>query len=153
MLPYIWKNLFVNSNLLRKVKNQHSICLTLLNCWSPLIKQMRIWKWEFYNGWVDFELHTWELYMSTLQVELDMETVFLFVTHHTGRFFTGPTQKSSKYGTGPPQYKKMTKFIKDNNISTKKVKVQVRACQTLIFLLTYSKKWRSDRLWHGLSLF
>ena len=35
-------------------------------------------------------------------------------------FFTGPTQKSSKYGTGPPQYKKMTKFIKDSNISTKK---------------------------------
>ena len=25
-------------------------------------------------------------------------------------FFTGPTQKSSKYGTGPPQQEKMTKY-------------------------------------------
>ena len=28
-------------------------------------------------------------------------------------FLTGPTQKSSKYGTGPPQYRKMTKFTGD----------------------------------------
>ena len=25
-------------------------------------------------------------------------------------FLTGPTQKSSKYGTGPPQQEKMTKY-------------------------------------------
>ena len=29
-------------------------------------------------------------------------------------FFTGPTQKSSKYGTGPPQQKKYTQDTKDD---------------------------------------
>ena len=40
----------------------------------------------------------------------------------------------------PPNIEKMTKFTEDINIPTKKAKVQVRACQTLIFLLRYSKK-------------
>ena len=30
-----------------------------------------------------------------------------------GVFFTGPPPKSSKYGTGPPQQEKMTKFTGD----------------------------------------
>ena len=32
-------------------------------------------------------------------------------------FFTGPAQKSSKYGTGPTQWRKMTKFTEDGKNS------------------------------------
>ena len=32
------------------------------------------------------------------------------MTRYRVVFLTGPTQKSSKYGTGPPQQEKMTKY-------------------------------------------
>ena len=40
----------------------------------------------------------------------------------------------------PPNSEKMTKFIEDSNISTKKVKVQVRACQTPNFVAKLQQK-------------
>ena len=48
-------------------------------------------------------------------------TVLVFLSRSSAKsnhyyrvfFFTGPTQKSSKYGTGPPQYRKITKFTGD----------------------------------------
>ena len=40
----------------------------------------------------------------------------------------------------PPNSEKMTKFIEDSNISTKKVKVQVRACQIPNFVAKLQQK-------------
>ena len=40
----------------------------------------------------------------------------------------------------PPNSEKMTKFIGNSNISTKKVKVQVRACQTPNFVAKLQQK-------------
>ena len=40
----------------------------------------------------------------------------------------------------PPNSEKITKFIEDSNISTKKVKVQVRACQTPNFVAKLQQK-------------
>ena len=73
---------------------------------------------------------------------------------HTGCFFwLVLPRKVLSMELVPPNIEKWLSSLKIAIYLPKKVKVQVRACQTLIFLLTYSKKWRSDRLWHGLSLF
>ena len=40
----------------------------------------------------------------------------------------------------PPNSEKITKFTEDSNIPTKKVKVQVRACQNLIFSAKLQQK-------------
>ena len=58
-----------------------------------------------------------------------------------------------KYGTGPPQYRKMAKFVEDSNISTKKsespsqslsdlnfsanLQQKVNVCQTLTWTFTF----------------
>ena len=55
-------------------------------------------------------------------------------------FLTGPTQKSSKYGTGPPQYRKMTKFIKDSNISTNKSESPSQSLSDLNFSANLQQK-------------
>ena len=51
---------------------------------------------------------------------------------------TGPAQKSME--VVPPNSEKMTKFTRHSNIPTKKVKVQVRACQYLIFSAKLQQK-------------
>ena len=55
-----------------------------------------------------------------LQQQLDTEVEKFFVNHYKHlftlyrvSFFTGPAQKSSKYGTGPAQQRKTTKFTED----------------------------------------
>ena len=59
------------------------------------------------------------------------------VLHIQVFFLTGPTQKSSKYGTGPPQYRKMTKFTGDGkNPLLKKWKSMSQSVRPSLFAVS-----------------
>ena len=70
--------------------------------------------------------------------------MMISMTNSTGWvFWLVPPRNVLSMELVPTNSEKMTKFAEDSNIPTKKV----------IFLLSFSKKWGFDRLWHGLSLF
>ena len=56
----------------------------------------------FEGQWLS-ENHYWPYSASS-------EALYAIVVNYRVVFLTGPTQKSSKYGTGPPQQEKMTKY-------------------------------------------
>ena len=83
-----------------------------------------------------------------LYVSLGVQSIFLWdgvrlpEKVHTYRvvFWLVPPRKVLSMELVPPNSEKMTKFIGNSNISTKKVKVQVRACQTPNFVAKLQQK-------------
>ena len=68
---------------------------------------------------------------------LMMMTIMMIIMHkeYAGWvFFIGPTQKVLSMELVPPNSDNMTKFSEKSTIPTKKVKVQIRACQIFISL-------------------
>ena len=112
----------------------HSVGVTSHNMGSvtALLEQLAVWTASCFSK-------------NTLQC-LEMYTTGCF-------FWLVLPRKVLSMELVPPNTEKWLSSSKRAIYLLKKVKVQVRACQTLIFLLTSSKKWRSDRLWHELSLF
>ena len=108
--------------------------------------------------------HTREIFkldLSSVQVRTQSSegnfTIFKFRSYLIilqGDFFwLVPPRKVLSMELVPPNSEKILSSSKIAISPLKKWKFKSEPVRPLILLLSYSKKWRSHRLWHGLSLF